>query len=246
MVFISKYHIGTRWRINLIKSQLDLTKKDRVLDAGCGEGYIAHSISKKVKTVQAVDFSKEVIKFNKSFETAKLKFDYLDLNNLDKKYKKNSFDKIICMDVLEHAHGFKKIMKNFNLVLKNKGVLLATIPVFDDHGHFEYNDFNFLKLFFKEQGFNIKKMVYMQMPFFTKLIHKFITNLRQVAGMEQKEVDSFDETLSFELRKKPSLTFRIYQVFFSVIYLFHYFDFKTYRNGEDFILLVLEKEIFNK
>ena len=118
MVFISKYHIGTRWRINLIKSQLDLTKKDRVLDAGCGEGYIAHSISKKVKTVQAVDFSKEVIKFNKSFETAKLKFDYLDLNNLDK-----DATYLIIDDVSTTGTTFNEIIRAINEASNNKAIL---------------------------------------------------------------------------------------------------------------------------
>lgn len=212
--FISKYHIGTLWRIRLINTLLNLEKIDVLLDAGCGEGYTSYVVSKKVKKVIGVDISKETIDFNNKFSNKKLSFQVVDLNNLSKSFY-SKFDKIICMDVLEHANGFPNIINNFSKALKKEGVFLVTIPVFDDHGHFEHNDFDYLKKLFRKKGFKIDTLEYIQMPFFTKKVHQLINVLRKLLGQKMKEVDSFDETLSFELRKKETLTFRLYKIFFN-------------------------------
>jgi len=241
MNFISKYHIGTRWRLRLINYLLNFNSKDIVLDAGCGDGFISYKISRKVKKLVGVDISKKVIGKNKKFSDKKLSFIALDLNDLSKKFN-HEFDRIICLDVLEHARGFNNIISNFSKVLKKNGIFLATIPVFEGHGHFEHNDFNYLKRLFQKEGFKLGKLEYIQMPFFTKTIDKLIKLLRKLTGYKMKEVDSFDQTLSFELRRKETRVFKIYKIFFSVLFLFTYLDFKSYRKGKDFILIKLLKE----
>lgn len=240
MNFISKYHVGTRWRLRLINSLLNFNPKEIVLDAGCGDGFISYKMSRKVNKVVGVDISKKLIDENKKFSDNKISFECIDLNNLSKKINQE-FDKMICMDVLEHAHGFINIINNFSKVLKKNGTFLATIPVFEGHGHFKHNDFGYLKEVFKKEGFKLEKLEYIQMPFFTKLIDKFIKLLRKLSGYEMKEVDSFDKTLSFELRRKENWVFKIYNVFFSVLFLLTYFDIKAYNKGKDFILIKSHK-----
>jgi len=236
MKFISKYHLGTRWRLKLITSTLPINKLDYMLDAGCGDGFISYYLSRKVKKVMGVDISKELIEFNKKFSNKNLSFLKLDLNKLPKKFNR-TFDKIICTDVLEHAFYFANIIHNFSKALKRGGNILITIPLFEGHGHFKHKDLNYLRKLFEKENFKNITLRYIQMPLFTKLINNLINYFRKLTGYEMKEVDIFQDTLSFKLRKKETLLFRIYKIIFSLLFLLTYLDFKTYRNGEDFILI---------
>lgn len=240
--FISNYHVGTRWRLKLVTKLLNFDKSKVVLDAGCGEGLLSYVLSKKSEKVVGLDISKSVIEENNKISNNRLSFTSLDLNNLSKKFKAESFDSIICMDVLEHSYGFKNIIRNVYFVLKKRGAFLATIPTFDNHGHFEYDNIELLKDIFKKQGFNIVLLRRIQMPFFAKNIHTFINFIRKLTGYEMKEVDSFDETLSSELRKNQPLLFKVYKLFFSIIFLLTKLDFQTYTKGKDFILIKLIKK----
>ena len=239
MKFISKYHLGTRWRLRLVKSLLSIDKTHSILDAGCGEGYISYYLSKKAKVV-GLDISTKLIKENKKLAHKRLSFIALDLNYLSKKFK-NRFDKIICLEVLEHAKNFENIIHNFSKALKKKGILFATIPIFEGHGHFNY-DISYVKRIIEKEGFKVLKLNYVQMPFFTKSINNLINYFRKMTGYGMKEVDKFDQTLTFELKKKESLFFKVYKIIFSLLFLLTYLDIKSYRKGKDFILIKTIKE----
>ena len=239
MKFISKYHLGTRWRLRLVNSLLSINKNDSVLDAGCGEGYVSYFLSKKAKVI-GLDISTKLIKENKKLAHKKLSFIALDLNKLSKKFK-SRFNKIVCLEVLEHAENLDNIIHNFSKVLKKEGALLATIPVFEGHGHFKHNNLDYLRQLFEKENFKILKLEYIQMPFFTKSVNNLINYFRKLTGYGMKEVDKFDQTLTFELKKKENLLFKIYKIIFSLLFLLTYLDIKAYRKGKDFILIKLTK-----
>jgi len=242
MLFITKYNIAIRWRLGLVKNLLKLNTHDIVLDAGCGEGFIPYIISRKVKKVVGADIGKEVIQDNQDFADDKLSFITLDLNNLSDEFEHDYFDKIICTEVLEHAYGFENIIRNIGEVLKKGGVFIATIPVYEDHGHFEHNDFDYLRKFFSDEGFQVVILEYIDMPFFTRIIYKLTEFLRRITGFGTKEGDLYDDSLAFELRMKPSLLFYLYKLFFPVLFLITLLDTQPYVKGEDWILLKLVKK----
>ena len=131
---ISKYHPGVRWRLRLCRDLLPSGSERKLLDAGCGGGYIARALQDRYRAVDAVDISQQVIEDNqRRFGSPGLQFRTLDLNDLD---ERDEYDAIICMDVLEHARGFETIIANFARATRAGGVVLLTIPVFDGHGHF--------------------------------------------------------------------------------------------------------------
>jgi len=241
--FVSKYHLGTIWRLKLCNSLLNIKSSDVILDAGCGEGFISYKLSKKAKKVVGIDISKEVIDYNQKISNSKLEFLTLDLNDLSKK-NDGRFDKIICMDVLEHANNFTSIIDNFSKVVKNGGIVLATIPIYKGHGHFKHKNLGDLRDLFHKKGFEIKILRYVQMPFLTKTIHRFVNFIRSLTGYKMKEVDVFDETLSFELRKKETIIFKIYKIIFKLLLLITFFDLKRYRKGKDFILIKIKRSDF--
>ena len=117
---------------------LGLVPGDRVLDLGCGEGRHAINayISADVESV-GVDLSPDDIKI------ARLRSrDFLEPDNpnkslslsvanaLDLPFPDDSFDKIICSEVLEHIPDYPGALLEIYRVLKSGGTFAASVPRF--------------------------------------------------------------------------------------------------------------------
>lgn len=112
------------------KSLLDkyLTKKGKlkILDAGCGPGSMLLHLKRYGDTV-GVDLSDEALKYAKKRGKA-VKGDITKL-----KFKNNSFDAVVCMDVLYHTWVADELaaLKQFHRVLKKGGILLIREPAYN-------------------------------------------------------------------------------------------------------------------
>ncbi len=106
---------------------LNLTGEEIVLDAGCGIGVLSWELAKHARRVIGVDSSDRAIKMaREKFQRRNLFFiraDILELN-LD------LFDRIICIDVIEHVHfqDLIDLLNKFNALLKRRGLLLIKFP----------------------------------------------------------------------------------------------------------------------
>lgn len=119
-------HIGIRLRARKIMKNIP-KKYDSLLDAGCGTGIYSISLSKKFRKINAIDISEEKIRhLVKNAPIKNIFFEKQDLCKL--KFKNNSFDVIICSDVLEHIKNDEKAFSELARVLKNGGTLLITVP----------------------------------------------------------------------------------------------------------------------
>jgi SAM-dependent methyltransferase len=117
---------------------LELTSGDRVLDLGCGEGRHAIGVylAEDVESV-GVDLSPEDIAIAQ--EKAQ---DFLDPQNpnksltlkvanaMDLPFADDSFDKVICSEVLEHIPDYPGALREIYRVLKPGGVFAASVPRF--------------------------------------------------------------------------------------------------------------------
>ena len=116
-----------------------LEKGDIVLDLGCGEG--RHAISAYVEgDVHAIGVDLSVT----DLKTAHEKFQSLDeeLENpnsnltlisgsaLQLPFADNTFDKVICSEVLEHIDDYEGALKEIERVLKPGGLFCASVPRF--------------------------------------------------------------------------------------------------------------------
>lgn len=118
--------------------RLDLRPGERLLDLGCGEG--RHAISAyMVQNLDAVgvDLSK------KDLETTLERFDqFVEPENKDKSlvisvadatglpFADESFDKVICSEVLEHIPDYRKVISEIHRVLRTGGIAAISVPRF--------------------------------------------------------------------------------------------------------------------
>ena len=121
--------LNFRRRVITILDYLDIQKTDHVLDAGCGEGFYPMIFSELYECkVTAVDFDQELLDMAAPWlaKYKKVTLAKEDLTNLP--YKDNTFDKIVCSEVLEHIVDHEAATKELYRVLKPGGKLAVTVP----------------------------------------------------------------------------------------------------------------------
>ena len=116
---------------------LGLRNGDRVLDLGCGEGRHLHAMyyDAKVHAV-GVDLGfDDVVKTREGFQR------YPDIspnegqgfsltvgNALTLPFEDDTFDKIVCSEVLEHIPDYKTALREIERILKPGGTLAVSVP----------------------------------------------------------------------------------------------------------------------
>ena len=108
----------------------------RLLDAGCGEGYLARHYARRGAQVVGVDFSSSLIDICKKMsKDLEIKFhvgDICDLNFIHNA----QFHLILCNLVLLNVDCYEAALQEFHRVLKAKGSLIFSIvhPAFNIYG----------------------------------------------------------------------------------------------------------------
>jgi len=101
-------------------------KNDRILDVGCGFGFLAIELAKRGFESFGIDFSPELISSAKKIalkQKYKTKFIVADLTQ-KLPFKENSFDVIILMNVIHHFWKFEVILKQLIKLLKKNGSII--------------------------------------------------------------------------------------------------------------------------
>lgn len=96
-------------------------KKSKILDAGCGQGDLGKKLLEIGLQVFACDINE------KEFLYKNIPFKHGDLNK-KLPYKKNYFDIIVCLEVIEHLYNPWFLISEFHRVLREKGILILSSP----------------------------------------------------------------------------------------------------------------------
>lgn len=111
--------IRNPWIINTINTRIRTFAK--VLDVGCGAGFLCNPLAINGHDVTGIDLSKESLLTAERFDETK-KVKYLYGNALDLPFEDSSFDVVCAMDILEHVDDPKKLIQEASRVLKEKGL----------------------------------------------------------------------------------------------------------------------------
>jgi ubiquinone/menaquinone biosynthesis C-methylase UbiE len=103
---------------------LKLNKKDDVLEFGCGTGYQIPEITNRCKSYTGIDFSKKSLKLCKKMRNNKLLIS--DAHKIP--FKKNSFNVILMIDILNNLYKPEKVLEEVKRVLKNNGKIIISVP----------------------------------------------------------------------------------------------------------------------
>jgi len=118
-------------------SKLDISPDAKILDIGCGEGrHTIKACQQKDTICIGADFvfknlveTKNKLAFHKNFNDLKCKT--IDLSCMDVTklpFKNDSFDSIICSEVLEHIPDDAMAISELIRILKPKKILAVSVP----------------------------------------------------------------------------------------------------------------------
>jgi len=113
----------------LIKENIEDKKKVSFLDIGCNKGFLLHSALQKGWDVHGIELVPELlIPFKNKHKNISHKLYTGSFDDNYKKLKKNSFDVISMIDVIEHFSDPIKTIKKIRSLLKKDGVLVVQTP----------------------------------------------------------------------------------------------------------------------
>ena len=116
-------------RLSLLMGWLEPHHAGRILDVGCGRGFYIEAIARVYPhaTAIGVDFNETPLTLAQEQTHAR----HFSLARSDARalpFPANSFDAVICPDVLEHIEEHDRVLSEINRVLTDDGLLLITVP----------------------------------------------------------------------------------------------------------------------
>lgn len=124
----TKNPVGRFFLNNFLKTVVKTTKPlniETVLDAGCGEGFTLDRLQKEKigKTFEGIEYDESAVMMA-NVMYPKLTIKKGDIYKLP--YKNNSFDLVICTEVLEHLENPKKAYRE--LLRVSRKYVLVSVP----------------------------------------------------------------------------------------------------------------------
>lgn len=100
----------------------------KILEVGCGTGNLLKLLTSTERELSGTDYSVEYLDKAKK-KNPEMEFFQGDLTNINSwQHRKNSYDAVVCSEVLEHLKDESIALKIISSVLKPNGVLIVTVP----------------------------------------------------------------------------------------------------------------------
>jgi cyclopropane fatty-acyl-phospholipid synthase-like methyltransferase len=165
-----------------------------LLEVGCGTGETLMEISKEYDAI-GIDLSDEALA---SCRAKGLRVQKLDLSAITE-----TFESIVCVDVIEHIKDDRPFVKKLHAALNRKGKLFVLVPsgkmLQDDHvfGHYRRYSRDEIVNLLKDGDFNIESVESFGYPFF--YLARLLANaLHKPAGCEEPDRETRTLRSSYE------------------------------------------------
>ena len=119
-----RFSLTTRFKERPIFHMLDIKPGERILDVGCGIGYLSGLAKIRGADVVGIDMSTEALKYSRS--TLQESFVCGGAGSLP--FIDNQFDKIIFADVIEHVPDDKLALQEIVRVAKPRASIVVSTP----------------------------------------------------------------------------------------------------------------------
>ncbi len=108
------------WVIETIKQELGSENK-KILDIGCGGGFLSNALARAGHSVDGIDMSSESLAVAKKSDLTKT-VNYQIADAYKVPFEDNTFDVVCAMDFLEHVEDPAKVVAEAGRVLKSEGI----------------------------------------------------------------------------------------------------------------------------
>ncbi|MCX6567076.1 MAG: class I SAM-dependent methyltransferase [Candidatus Aminicenantes bacterium] len=121
---IARRSLKKKEKINLIEKRVVVGPGDRCLDLGCAQGILSWFLRKKGGTWVHTDLDFE------NLQTARdlLGPGFVQMGVPDLPFKSESFDRLFCLDFLEHVDDDRRTAAEITRVLRPGGEMLLVVP----------------------------------------------------------------------------------------------------------------------
>ncbi len=122
--------LALKRRAKWLLENIDIKKTNKVLDAGCGDGFYLFLLSQLFPSLKLVGLDYEQRGLDSAKQKLKSKKIKLIQGDLMKKlpFKDNHFDVIIMSEVIEHLPDDVKGLKEIRRILRPGGIILLSVP----------------------------------------------------------------------------------------------------------------------
>lgn len=158
---------ANRFILTPVQRLLKLSNANKVLDLGCGNGYLTGCLSKRGYEITGCDYSHSGISLAK-IQFPNVHFFQQDISQPLPTVHLAAYDAVISTEVIEHLLLPRKLMENALNALKSNGTLIISAPYhgylknlalaltngFDQHWH-PLRDYGHVKFFSKKTLINL-------------------------------------------------------------------------------------------
>jgi ubiquinone/menaquinone biosynthesis C-methylase UbiE len=134
--YIKERLIGTQYEwqnvidniFRICDDNLKTFKPYKIIDVGCGDGTttlrVANYFNLNMNNVYGVDYDDALVNTSKQL----FNVNKIDLETDDIPFEDNTFDLVICNQVLEHLKHYRKVIDDLIRITSEKGYIIIGIP----------------------------------------------------------------------------------------------------------------------